>query len=99
VLKLQGLSLRSLGSNGSSAMAVELLQLHQGRLRGWQWQMEVAGRWGPARHPEAVSAAVSAAVEWRLMIEAKTCRMHWQKGVGNDKLENLERNKIRLVRN
>ena len=38
-------------------------------------------------HPEAVSAAITAAVEWRLMIEANTCRTHWQNGVGNEKLE------------
>ena len=39
VLKRQGLSLCSAGSNGSSARAVELL-LHQLRLRRWRWQME-----------------------------------------------------------
>jgi hypothetical protein len=39
VLKRQGLSLCSLGSNGSSARAVEQV-LHQLRLRRWRWQME-----------------------------------------------------------
>ncbi len=37
VLKRQGLSLLSLGSNGSSARAVEQL-LHHLRLRRWGWQ-------------------------------------------------------------
>jgi hypothetical protein len=40
VLKRQGLSLGSLGSNGSSARAVEQRVLHQLRLRRWRWQME-----------------------------------------------------------
>ncbi len=39
LLKWQGLSLCSLGSNGSSARAVEQV-LHQLRLRRWRWQME-----------------------------------------------------------
>ncbi len=39
VLKRQGLSLCSAGSNGSSARAVEQV-LHQLRLRQWRWQME-----------------------------------------------------------
>ncbi len=47
------------------------------------------GRGGSACHPEAVSAAITAVVtvEWRLMIEANTCRTHWQNGVENEKLE------------
>jgi hypothetical protein len=44
-----------------------------------------AGR--PACHPEAVSAAITKEVEWRLMIDANTCSTHWQNGVGNEKLE------------
>ena len=44
---------------------------------------------GPACHPEAVSAAFTAAVEWRLMIEANTCTTQWQLGVGNGKLERI----------
>ena len=49
----------------------------------------VAGRRGgqPACHPEAVSAAFTAAVEWRLMIEANTCTTQWQIGVGNEELK------------
>ncbi len=39
VLKRQGLSLHSLGSNCSSARAMEPL-LHKLLLRRWQWQME-----------------------------------------------------------
>ena len=45
------------------------------------------GAGGPACHPEAVSAAITAVFEWRLMIEAKPCRIQWQNGVGNEKLE------------
>ena len=103
VLKRQGMSLCSLGSNGSSARAVEQL-LHQLRLRRWRWQMKSCptktkthsserdpGCWaqgGPACHPEAVSAVIiMAVVEWRLMIEANTWRTHWQSGVGNEKIE------------
>jgi hypothetical protein len=44
---------------------------------------------GPACHLEAVSAAITAAVEWWLMIEANTCTMQWQIGVGNEKLEKI----------
>ncbi len=39
VLKRQGLSLCSVGSNGSSARAVEQV-LHQLRLRRWRWQIK-----------------------------------------------------------
>jgi hypothetical protein len=28
-----------------------------------------------------------AVVEWRLMIEANTCKTHWQNVVGNEKIE------------
>ncbi len=58
------------------------------RLAGPDWTGgPVAGRRGPVRHPEAVSAAITAVVEWRLMIEANTCVTHWQNGVGIEKLE------------
>jgi hypothetical protein len=46
---------------------------------------------GPACHPEAVSAAITAAVEiveWRLMIEAKTSRTHLQKRGRKRKIRN-----------
>ncbi len=53
----------------------------------------VAGRRGPACHPEAVFAAITAAVEWRLMIEANTCRTHWQNGEIRQKIRfKLDRN-------
>ena len=45
----------------------------------------------PACHPEAVSAAFTAAVEWRLMIEANTCTTQWRIGVGNGKLERISK--------
>ena len=116
VLKRQGLSLRRLGSNGSSARAVEQL-LHQLQVQRWRRQLKscpsktktnrnserdlgrlgwpartgpearLLGAEGPACHPEAVSAAFTAAFEWRLMIEANTCTTQWRIGVGNGKLE------------
>ena len=45
----------------------------------------------PACHPEAVSAAFTAAVEWRLMIEANTCTTQWRIGVGNGRLERISK--------
>ncbi len=52
-------------------------------------EARLLGAGGPARHLEAVSAAFTAAVEWRLMIEANTCTTQWQIGVGNGKLERI----------
>ena len=64
---------------------------------GQEAQLLGAGDQPAIRIPEAVSAAITAArvVEWRLMIEANTCRKHWQNGVGNEK---SARNLVRLVR-
>ena len=50
-----------------------------------------AGGASSACHPEAVSAAFTAAVEWRLMIEANTCTTQWRIGVGNGKLERISK--------
>ena len=114
VPKLQGLSLSSLGSNGSSARAVEqllhqvqLLLLRRQQIQGFSTKTKTdserdLGRLclpariggpdagGAGDHPaipEAVSANITAVVEWWLMIEANTCIMQRRNRVGNEKLE------------
>ena len=62
---------------------------------------------GPACHPEAVSAAITAAVEWRLMIEAKylqnTLAKRGRKRKIRNNLQEIRSDKseirIKLVRN
>jgi hypothetical protein len=91
----QGLSLRRLGSNGSSVREVEQLLLPQRRERRWQWQMESCntkknrnserdlGRLGlPARTgPEA---RLLGAGGTSLPSGSRFCRLHGGGGVAVD---------------